>query len=84
MTDPTPFSLDARSAAFPADWNYEVTVTQVETIIDQIENGELDLADVFAQFSTAVEQLRQCELFLANQQQQVDLLIETLLDEPEA
>jgi exodeoxyribonuclease VII small subunit len=69
--------------ALPPDWNYEQTVAQVEVIIRQIEMGELELAEVFDQFSTAVEQLRRCELFLARQQQQVDLLIETLLDEPD-
>lgn len=71
------------NTAFPPDWNYEVTVAEVEAIITQIELGELELADVFDQFTTAVEQLRRCETFLARQQQQVDLLIETLLDEPE-
>lgn len=67
----------------PANWRYEETVAEIEAIIDQIEQG-LPLAEVFDQFSTAVEQLRQCEGFLNHQQQQVDLLIETLLDEPEA
>lgn len=71
------------NTAFPPDWNYEVTVAEVEAIINQIELGKLELADVFDQFTTAVEQLRRCETFLARQQQQVDLLIETLLDEPE-
>jgi exodeoxyribonuclease VII small subunit len=67
----------------PPNWNYEATVAEVETIINQIELGELELADVFQQFSSAVDRLRQCEAFLNRQQQQVDLLIETLLDEPE-
>ena len=67
-----------------ADWNYEATVREVEVIINQIELGELELADVFQQFSTAVDRLQQCETFLNQQQQQVDLLIETLIDEPEA
>lgn len=84
MTHSAHSSADASSMTFPADWNYEATVTTVETIIDRIERGELELAEVFDQFSAAVEQLRQCELFLAQQQQQVDLLIETLLDEPES
>lgn len=70
-------------ASLPSNWNYEATVNEVETIINQIELGELDLADVFQQFSSAVDRLRQCEAFLNRQQQQVDLLIETLLDEPE-
>lgn len=69
---------------FPANWNYETTVIEVETIINRIEMGELDLAEVFDQFATAVKQLRQCETFLTRQQQQVDLLIETLLDESDS
>ncbi len=74
----------ATNPTFPPDWNYEVTVTEVEAIINRIELGELELSEVFEQFAIAVEQLRQCETFLTRQQQQVDLLIETLLDEPEA
>jgi exodeoxyribonuclease VII small subunit len=65
------------------DWRYEETVAEVEMIIEQIERGELDLADVFDQFSIAVQRLQQCETFLNRQQQQVDVLIETLLDEPD-
>lgn len=68
----------------PAGWNYEATVTEVEAIINRIEMGELELAEVFDQFATAVERLRQCETFLTRQQQQVDVLIETLLDEPDS
>ncbi|HEY9640776.1 MAG TPA: exodeoxyribonuclease VII small subunit [Coleofasciculaceae cyanobacterium] len=75
--------LSPSSGLLPPNWNYEMTVSEIETIINRIELGELELADVFNQFSIAVEQLRQCEAFLVRQQQQVDLLIETLLDEPE-
>jgi exodeoxyribonuclease VII small subunit len=69
--------------ALAPNWQYETTVSEIETIIEQIERGELPLADVFDQFAIAVQQLRQCEGFLSRQQQQVDLLIETLLDEPD-
>ncbi len=62
-------------------WNYEATVNQIEVIVARIESGELDLADVFEQFSAAVDYLRQCEAFLADKQQQMDVLIETLMDE---
>ncbi len=64
------------------DWNYETTVSQIETTLNQIERGDLDLADVFEQFTSAIAQLKQCEQFLGDRQQQVDLLIETLT-EPE-
>jgi exodeoxyribonuclease VII small subunit len=68
---------------FPENWNYEATVAEVETIIEKIEAGELDLAEVFEQFTAAIEYLRQCEAFLNRHQQQVDLLIETLSSEPD-
>lgn len=64
-------------------WNYEETVAKVERILTRIESGELELADVFEEFSAAVDYLRQCESFLAERQKQVDLLIETLTDEAE-
>lgn len=68
-------------ASCPEDWNYEATVAQVEMIIQQIETGELELADVFEQFAAAVRYLRQCEAFLQERQQQMNLLIETLEEE---
>ena len=57
----------------PVHWNYETTVAEIETIINGIELGELELADVFEQFSVAMERLRQCEAFLMRQQQQVEV-----------
>ncbi|MDZ7957348.1 MAG: exodeoxyribonuclease VII small subunit [Aulosira sp. DedQUE10] len=62
-------------------WNYEAKVAEIEQIITRIETGELELEAVFDQFTTAVEYLRQCESFLQQRQQQVDLLIETLNNE---
>jgi exodeoxyribonuclease VII small subunit len=82
FTQPNPQAdpmVDPTSGA----WNYEATVAEVEVILAQIEGGQLELADVFAQFSTAVEHLRQCEAFLGDRQKQVDLLIETLTDDTE-
>lgn len=67
----------------PEDWNYEAAVAKVETITAAIEAGELELEEVFEQFAMAVEYLRQCEDFLQQRQQQMDLLIETLTDEPQ-
>ncbi|MBU7582878.1 MAG: exodeoxyribonuclease VII small subunit [Nostoc sp. TH1S01] len=64
-----------------ANVNYEAKVTEIEKIISRIEAGELELEEVFEQFATAVEYLRQCENFLQHRQKQVDLLIETLNDQ---
>jgi exodeoxyribonuclease VII small subunit len=82
MIDPRHTS-DSNQAdiSLPETWNYEATVAQVETIIEQIEAGELSLAEVFEQFAAAVKSLRQCEAFLTKRQQQMDLLIETLSEE---
>ncbi|MEH2463124.1 exodeoxyribonuclease VII small subunit [Nostoc sp.] len=66
---------------FEEGWNYEAKVIEIEGIIAGIEAGELELEEVFDQFAKAVEYLRQCESFLQQRQQQVDLLIETLSDE---
>jgi exodeoxyribonuclease VII small subunit len=80
---PADAASNSDNVTLPPNWSYETTVAEIEVIINQIEQGELDLADVFDQFANAVERLRQCESFLTRQQQQVDLLIETLLDEPD-
>lgn len=72
-------SVSLQAAGKPA-WHYETAVAEIETIVTQIESGELELAEVLDQFAIAVEQLKQCETFLAHHQQQIDLVIETLMD----
>lgn len=87
-TGAQPSDLEKSTHLFDAqsqeDWNYEMTVTQIEAIIARIEAGDLELAEVFDQFAAAVEYLNQCELFLAQRKQQMDILIETLLDDSES
>lgn len=61
-----------------SEWNYEAKVAEVEAIIATIEAGELDLEEVFEKFAVAVKSLCECEDFLQERQQQVDLLIENL------
>ncbi len=63
------------------DFNYEETVANIETIIEEIEGGELTLAEVFDRFSLAATDLKKCEAFLAKGQQEMNLAIETLEDE---
>ncbi len=64
-------------------WSYEETIQQIEATIARIESGELELAAVFDQFAEAVNRLHQCEVFLTERQQQMDVLIETLTDDPD-
>ncbi len=76
-----PSSSPVTPPATAPEWSYETTVRAIETAIARIESGELELAEVFDEFAAAVQQLRQCEMFLSERQQQMDLLIETLTDE---
>ncbi len=59
-------------------WKYEVTVDRVEKILDAIEGGDLDLAEVFDRFAIGVDYLQQCDRFLVAQQERIELLLETL------
>jgi exodeoxyribonuclease VII small subunit len=61
-------------------WNYEATVARVEEILTEIEGGDLELSSVFSQFEIAVNSLQQCENFLSQQREQVELLLENLGD----
>ncbi|MEL6246981.1 MAG: exodeoxyribonuclease VII small subunit [Cyanobacteria bacterium J06627_15] len=63
------------------EWNYEGAIASIEQAIDDLETGELPLADVFDQFTQAVKQLQQCDQFLRQKLSEAQLLIETLGDE---
>ncbi|MFK8182286.1 MAG: exodeoxyribonuclease VII small subunit [Phormidesmis sp.] len=67
------------SSALPKNWNYEETLIRIEAIANQLETGELPLADVFEQFEEAVGALQQCDQFLQAKQKQASLLIEQLV-----
>lgn len=83
MLEPTNASSFNSTVPLQENWKYEVAVAEVENIIARIETGELELEEVFDSFAVAVEYLRQCEAFVQQRQQQVDLLIETLKDQPQ-
>jgi exodeoxyribonuclease VII small subunit len=59
---------------------YEEKVAQVEEILGEIEGGDLELTEVFSQFGVAVDFLQQCESFLSQQREHVELLLENLGD----
>lgn len=78
MPPSTP-SSDKSLKKLPKNWNYEETLIRIEAITQQLETGELPLADVFEQFEEAVGALQQCDQFLQAKQSQASLLIETLV-----
>jgi len=67
-----------KESAKKQDWNYEGAIASIEQAIDDLETGELPLAEVFGQFTQAVKQLQQCDQFLREKQSEAQLLIETL------
>jgi exodeoxyribonuclease VII small subunit len=73
-------SLNLTENRVAPEWNYEATVTKVEEILSQIESGELELAEVFEQFVAAVKYLEQCETFLEERRQHIELIVEQLGD----
>mgnify|MGYP001794821594 CR=1 FL=1 len=72
-----------KPAPLPEAWNYEQTLSRIETITHQLETGELPLAEVFEQFSEAVGALQQCDRFLQEKQAQASLMVETLVGDEE-
>ncbi|HIK11935.1 MAG TPA: exodeoxyribonuclease VII small subunit [Oscillatoriaceae cyanobacterium M33_DOE_052] len=64
----------------PNQWNYEETIAQVESLVAEIETGDIELEALFDKFTLAVESLRQCETFLDQRQKQMQLQIEILND----
>jgi exodeoxyribonuclease VII small subunit len=67
-------------SSLPPDFDYEATVEQVEAIIADIDSGTLPLEDVFEQFRLGVEQLRNCETFLTQGKEEMEIIVETLED----
>ena len=67
----------------PNNWKYEEAVAHVEAMINKIESGKMELAEVFDTFATALEYLRQCDSFLSHRRQHMDLLVENLVEPTE-
>lgn len=63
-------------------WRYEAAIQEIESIIQAIESGQLDLETVVQQFHQASRTLETCRSFLQAKQAQVDLVIEQLADPP--
>lgn len=77
-----PKSQTDRPAPNPSDWHYETALAEAESVVRQLEAGDLDLDLAFEQFAIAVDRLQQCDRFLRDRQNQVSLAIETL-DNPD-
>ena len=64
-----------------AQQSFEKTLTELETLVEQLESGELELADSLEKFKRGIELSKECRAMLDQAQQTVDEVME---DEPQA
>ncbi|MFC0323888.1 exodeoxyribonuclease VII small subunit [Gallibacterium melopsittaci] len=56
--------------------NFESTLTELETVVNRLEQGDLTLEDALAQFEQGVHLAKQAQERLTNAEQRVQILLE--------
>lgn len=64
--------------------NFETQLTELESIVDQLESGELPLEDALKVFEKGVKLSRQCQQLLSEAEQKVMTLMDSDLVPSEA
>jgi exodeoxyribonuclease VII small subunit len=66
-----------QSAAAAADpeIDFEKSLTELEQIVERLEQGELSLEDSLKQFERGIELTRQCQTALGKAEQRVEILM---------
>jgi exodeoxyribonuclease VII small subunit len=68
----------------PENLSFEDALTQLESLVEQMERGELSLEDSLASFERGVALTRRCEAALKAAEQKVEILSNKSADaEPE-
>ncbi len=52
--------------------SFEKTLAELETLVEQLESGELELADSLDKFKRGIELSKQCRAMLDQAQQTID------------
>lgn len=52
--------------------SFETTLAELETLVEQLESGELELADSLEKFKRGIELSKQCRAVLDQAQQTID------------
>lgn len=55
---------------------FEKALDQLETLVDEMENGDLSLEESLKSFERGIKLTRDCQSALANAEQKVQMLIE--------
>ena len=56
--------------------NFEGILSELESIVEKLENGQLPLDESLALFVRGIKLARECETRLKNSQQKVEILIQ--------
>ncbi|HHM05885.1 MAG TPA: exodeoxyribonuclease VII small subunit [Gammaproteobacteria bacterium] len=56
--------------------NFEASLSELETLVEKLEGGELSLEESLQTFSRGVELTRACQQALAEAEQKVEILLE--------
>ena len=54
--------------------NFEKSITELQTIVQQLENGELTLEESLKQFEKGINLARQCQDVLTKAEKKIELL----------
>ncbi|MBS3743432.1 MAG: exodeoxyribonuclease VII small subunit [Wenzhouxiangellaceae bacterium] len=57
--------------------SFEQTLAELETLVEQLESGKLELADSLEKFKRGIELSRQCRVMLDKAQQTVDEVMDS-------
>ncbi len=69
----------------PENLSFEEALNELETLVDQLEHGEISLEDSLKSFERGVALTRSCQQALSEAEQKVSILNQKALDaEPEA
>ncbi len=58
------------------EMNFEESLTELENIVEQLENGQLPLDESLLLFDKGIKLVKECDTILKNTKQKVEKLIE--------
>jgi exodeoxyribonuclease VII small subunit len=59
-----------------SEFDFEEALTELDTLLEQMESGKLTLEESLSQFERGIQLTRQCQGLLKQAEQKVDLLIQ--------
>ncbi len=66
----------------PENMSFEETLGELDTLVDQLEKGELSLEDALKKFERGISLVREGQQRLTQAQQRVDILMTQSDDDP--